>query len=178
MLSVTMGTDAITFTGQVICPWVLATHSAPLPDSRRRRTHGRRTMASEKSPLLAYWPSQYGEVLKVQRLLEASIDIDRKVQAWLEFENLIAQWHVERGATSSITDMAMCDSYLKIIAKGPDVVPLILAQLRSEGDEPDQWFWALQFLAGVDPVAEEDRGDFLKMSRAWLAWGDAEGYGW
>jgi hypothetical protein len=179
MLNFAMETNSVTFTGQIIYPWIFGPHSTPVPDSRRRHTHGKRTRPSDKAPVTKYWRSQYGEVLKVQRLLEASIAIDRKVQAWLEFKDLIAQWHAERGATSSITEMAMCDAYLKIIAKGPEIaVPLILAQLRSEGDEPDQWFWALHLLTGIDPVAEEDRGDFVKMSRAWLAWGDTEGYGW
>jgi len=42
--------------------------------------------------------------------------------------------------------MAMCDAYQKIIGLGPDAVPLIIAQMQSEADEPDQWFWALQVL--------------------------------
>ena len=74
--------------------------------------------------------------------------------------------------------MAMCDAYQKIIGMGPAVIPLIIAQMRSEADEPDQWFWALQVLTGADPVADEDRGDFVKMSQAWIDWAENEGYGW
>jgi hypothetical protein len=73
--------------------------------------------------------------------------------------------------------MAMCDAYQKIIGMGPDVTPLIIAQLRSEADEPDQWFWALQVITGVDPIAEEDRGDFLKMSQSWINWAESAAYG-
>jgi hypothetical protein len=100
------------------------------------------------------------------------------VQTWLKFNALVAQWRAERGATSSITAMAMCDAYQKIIGLGPDAVPLIIAQMQSEADEPDQWFWALQVLTGVDAVADEDRGDFLKMSQSWISWAENAGYVW
>jgi hypothetical protein len=86
------------------------------------------------------------------------------------FELLISQWHNERGATSSVTEMAMCPSYQAIIAAGPRVIPFILRKLEAEGDEPDMWFWALRVLTGEDPVLEEDRGDFEQMAKSWLTW--------
>jgi hypothetical protein len=104
--------------------------------------------------------------------------VDSGTLAWLRFKALVAQWRIERGATSSITAMAICDSYQKIIGMGREVVPLIIAQMRSELPEPDQWFWALQVITGVDPVAEEDRGDFVKMSQSWINWAENEGYAW
>ena len=87
------------------------------------------------------------------------------------FDLLTEQWHRERGATSSITAMAMCPAYQRIIAMGPRVVPFILRQMEREGDEPDMWFWALRVLTNDDPVSEDDRGDIVRMARAWLAWG-------
>ncbi|MDE0105247.1 MAG: hypothetical protein OXN89_22965 [Bryobacterales bacterium] len=52
----------------------------------------------------------------------------------------------------------------------------ILEQLEAEGDDPDQWFWALQVITGEDPVKREDRGNFRKMAKAWLEWARYEGY--
>jgi hypothetical protein len=79
---------------------------------------------------------------------------------------------------SSITESAACPSYQAIIGMGPTVVPLILAQLEAEGDEPDQWFWALKAITGDDPVKDQDRGDFVAMANSWLAWARADGYAW
>src|SRR5437016_521305 len=38
------------------------------------------------------------------------------------FSELRKAWYAERGATSSITEMAMCRSHLRIIGLGPSVV--------------------------------------------------------
>jgi hypothetical protein len=86
------------------------------------------------------------------------------------FVHLRQEWQKERGATSSITTMAMCPSYQSIIAIGPAVIPLILRQMESEGDEPDMWFWALRVLTKADPISDDDRGDIVKMTQTWLDW--------
>src|ERR1700730_1016248 len=65
--------------------------------------------------------------------------IRRSANAQL-FDGLTDEWKTERGATSSITEMAMCRAHLEIVAMGPDVIPLILRQMQNEGDEPDMWF--------------------------------------
>ena len=93
------------------------------------------------------------------------------------FQHLVSQWHEERGATSSITKMAMCPAYQRIIAMGEAAIPLILRRLEQEGDEPDMWFWALRILTNADPVPDEARGDTVAMARAWLQWGRAQ-YAW
>jgi len=102
--------------------------------------------------------------------------VDEMLERSFRFQELVSRWRSERGATSSITSMAMCDAYQRIIGMGPEAIRLVISQLRSEGDEPDQWFWALKVLSGADPVKEEDRGDFLKMTDAWIAWAENEGY--
>jgi len=94
------------------------------------------------------------------------------------FERLLEAWRVPRGATSSITEMSMCPAYQHIIGMGEAAVPLIFGRLAEEGDDPDQWFWALASITEADPVPEEDRGDFLAMSQAWLRWGSEQGYAW
>jgi hypothetical protein len=87
-----------------------------------------------------------------------------------QFAQLLLEWHKERGITSSITKMAMCPSYQKIIGMGEKAIHLILRQMENEGDEPDMWFWALRVLTNTDPVPEDARGNIVRMSQAWLNW--------
>jgi hypothetical protein len=126
-------------------------------------------------------PSQEIQNTKVQLVattrLNASPVVDRSAQRAARFQNLVSQWVEERGVSSSITANAMRPAYQQIIGLGPEAVPLILAQLRAEGDDPDQWFWALQVITGLNPVDPRDAGNYVKMARAWLDWGDHEGYG-
>jgi len=94
-----------------------------------------------------------------------------------KFARLLASWHDERDTSSSFSsEIALCPSYQKIIGMGPVAIPLILSQLRSEGDEPDHWFYALRAISDADPVSEQDRGQISKMAAAWLGWGEVEGY--
>jgi hypothetical protein len=94
------------------------------------------------------------------------------------FQQLASQWHKERGATSSITQMAICPSYQRIIGLGEKAIPLILRRLENEGDDPDHWFWALQALTREDPVPQDARGDMKEMARSWLDWAYMTGYDW
>jgi hypothetical protein len=94
------------------------------------------------------------------------------------FQQLVSQWHRERGATSSITQMAMCPSYQQIVGMGDKAIPLILRQIENEGDDPDHWFWALQAITRANPVSEDSRGDMREMARAWLDWAYMAGYDW
>jgi len=96
--------------------------------------------------------------------------LDSEKTDWFRFQNLVEQWKTERGARSSITEAAMMPAYQEIIGMGSKAVPLILEQIRSEGDEPDQWFWALRAITGENPVKPEDQGNFQKMAEAWLQW--------
>jgi hypothetical protein len=88
-----------------------------------------------------------------------------------QFQRLVDQWRRERGAESSVTKIAVCPSYQRIIAMGQTAVPMILRELENEGDEPDHWFWALSAITDADPVPCEARGDMVQMAEAWLDWG-------
>ena len=87
------------------------------------------------------------------------------------FDSLVVEWRAERGVMSSLTGMIQCAAYQKIIAMGLIAVPMLLAQLRSEGDDPDQWFCALNTITGHDPVPKDATGDSVAMAKAWLQWG-------
>ena len=93
-----------------------------------------------------------------------------------KFLALATEWRAQHGAMSSISEMSMLPAYQKIIGMGEAAIPLILDELKAEGDEPDQWFWALRAIAEANPVAPEDQGNFRKMAQAWIAWGTRAGY--
>ena len=88
------------------------------------------------------------------------------------FTRWVKQWRVERGITSSLLDMIACPSYLRIISMGEKALPLILARIRSEGEDPDHWFGALESITGENPVPEDAYGDTVKMAKAWLFWAE------
>ena len=89
------------------------------------------------------------------------------------FHDLVATWKQERAFASSIDAMVLSPAYQRIISLGTDVIPLILQEMASR---PDHWFWALWVLTDADPVRDEDAGNVLAMTDAWLQWGEAEGY--
>jgi hypothetical protein len=94
------------------------------------------------------------------------------VQRAMKFEHLTAQWREERGASSSVTKALMSPSYQSIIGMGEQGLPLIIGKMRSEGDDPDMWFWALERITGENPIAPEDQGDSVRMAARWLSWYD------
>jgi hypothetical protein len=86
------------------------------------------------------------------------------------FGYLVEQWRQQSALMSSTTEMVMCPAYQSIMAMGEVAVPLILRQLESEGDQPDNWFWALRHIIGANPVPDAWRGNRRAMADAWLAW--------
>lgn len=121
--------------------------------------------------LLANWPAPHRSAHMNEGIL-VSLDSD-----WMVFQNLVDEWHRERGPASSVTQMATCLSYQRIIAMGDKAIGLILRRLKEEGEEPDHWFWALRVLTGENPIPESGRGDMQMMAQAWLNWGRTAGYG-
>jgi len=65
-------------------------------------------------------------------------------------------------------------AYRSIIGLGAPVVPLLLNELRSRSGD---WQNALSAITGVDPVPEEDWGDYDKAVQHWLDWGRKAGFG-
>jgi hypothetical protein len=106
---------------------------------------------------------------------EPALIVDPEIKNWIKFQGLVDLWKHERGAMSSITEMSALRAYQTIIGMGKDAVPLILAQLEAEGDDPDQWFWALVAITEVNP-GEKYQGNYRKMAQAWFDWAKDEGY--
>jgi hypothetical protein len=88
----------------------------------------------------------------------------------MRFQYLAARWLHESSIMSSTTEIVMLPSYQSIMAMGPIAVPFILRQLQSEGDQPNNWFWALRHITLANPVPSELRGNRRAMARAWLEW--------
>jgi hypothetical protein len=91
------------------------------------------------------------------------------------FETLRQAWHREYGVSSSLTAIAGCDSYQKIIQLRESVLPFIFRDLERQ-PEPDHWFEALRIITKTDPVPAKDRGNRRRMAKAWLKWGRVQGY--
>jgi hypothetical protein len=90
------------------------------------------------------------------------------------FRVLAQQWRRETQLLSSTTAIAMHPAYQAIIGMGPEVLPLILEDLRTNSGH---WYWALKAISNEDPVVPRDRGSIKRMKNAWLLWGETKGLG-
>ena len=91
-----------------------------------------------------------------------------------EMFNALAQaWKSEMILSSSLSKVAMNESYQRIIGFGPKALRHIFRDLRDHGGP---WFWALRALTGEDPVPPEHRGNMQSMTEDWLNWGSQHGY--
>lgn len=91
----------------------------------------------------------------------------------LKFREYADKWYLETIRESSLTKLMSNVNYLKVIKLGPDVVPLILKELRS--DDPAPWFLALRVLTEETEVGCGNPGNFVEKARAWVAWGKERG---
>lgn len=90
------------------------------------------------------------------------------------FKRFVSEWGQQRNEYSSDPqELAMCPAYQKIIAMGPEAIPLILNELKCR---PDHWFWALNMLTDTNPIRAEHAGNFNEMVNDWLVWGRENGY--
>jgi hypothetical protein len=87
------------------------------------------------------------------------------------FRVLVERWRKDALILSSIPQKINHISYLKIIALGKRVVPLILRELR---DRPTYWFGALEALTSDGPQGWFARFDDQRA--AWLTWGIEHGF--
>jgi hypothetical protein len=119
-------------------------------------------------------------ISNVNLLLDDMLKIEEEKRQAAKFDELAADWKrdTRRRLSSSAWDMAMNPKYVAIIGMGLSAVPLILKQLRSEleAGQPDHWFVALWAITQENPVPESSRGKIKEMAKAWLAWGEREGF--
>ena len=86
------------------------------------------------------------------------------------FRELAEVWREETECHSAPDVIFGNPAYREIIALGPAVVPLILADLART---QSHWFWALREITGENPIRPEDRGNVPRMTERWLEWGRA-----
>ena len=89
------------------------------------------------------------------------------------FESLADEWERDRPRGVDIAQMTRHPAYQRIIAMGEPAVPWLLSRLATK---PDHWFVALSAITGAKPVPPESRGRVKEMARAWLDWGNQQGY--
>jgi hypothetical protein len=89
----------------------------------------------------------------------------------VRFRKLAEQWRRQTKFRSAIEDKAIHPAYQSIIAMGPQVIPLVLRDLR---DSRGHWFWALHYLAGKDMAEGSTTIDQARDT--WLRWGEDNGY--
>lgn len=89
------------------------------------------------------------------------------------FNDLTEKWKQETVLESSMTKIAMNNSYQRIIGMGKQILPLILEDLYYNSNN---WFWALKSITGEDPTDPDMQGNLFQQRLAWLKWGDENGY--
>lgn len=94
-------------------------------------------------------------------------------QVRAEFERRARVWKSETAICSQLDKIVLHPAYQRIMALGPQVIPLILEDLSKR---PAHWFWALHNLVpeGEDPA--EGAATIREATEAWLQWGKQEGY--
>ena len=88
-----------------------------------------------------------------------------------EFNERADRWARETGIHSSPVIRFMHRDYQSIMARGEDVIPVILNRMKKQ---PDDWFWALEHIANFNAASGVD--GFDGAVDAWLKWGVANGY--
>lgn len=63
-------------------------------------------------------------------------------------------------------------SFQAIVLMGDAVVPLLIRDLETNRR---QWFGALTYLTGVNPIKQADAGKMDRMIAAWVNWGRETG---
>lgn len=94
-------------------------------------------------------------------------DVDQALRE--KFNRLAAEWRADTDHHSAVPIVYLHDSYQDILGMGPQVLCLILEDLRAT---EARWLWALRHIAGRD-VADgcESYADAVA---AWIEWGIGE----
>ena len=121
------------------------------------------------SPQSIQLQKELGNLRSHLELPATSLNRDRRRR---RFHQLAWQWRADTQWLSSTTEIAMHPAYQSIIGMGPEALPMIISELRTNSGH---WYWALKAISNEDPVPPGDRGVIRKMRVAWLHWADQQG---
>lgn len=115
-----------------------------------------------------------GQPMIIGRIVPTAVSAvavdDRTIEE--QFREEAEKWTRDTAFLSSTPKMVLHDSYQRIMAMGPEVLPFLLKDLQ---ENRRSWFWALRHVTRANPVAPQDQGNLDKMIAAWVAWGKREG---
>ena len=86
------------------------------------------------------------------------------------FRQLADEWYEATAGLSFIQKKIAHPAYYQIIGLGPEVVPLLLRELRTSRSH---WFWALHSITRENPV--RPGADLDQSIEDWLTWGKTRG---
>lgn len=89
-----------------------------------------------------------------------------------EFDRLAKVIDEQFGVAGFMRDIHSCDAYLAIIGLGPDVVPVLIRDLRRTGRP---WFVALRAITREKVGDAISPGNLRALAAAWIEWGEARG---
>lgn len=105
-------------------------------------------------------------------LRQAKVVADDRPTIEQRFRKLADDWSRETMHISSASDLIKDKNYQEIIGLGWDVVPYLLADLKSN---KRFWFPALAAITGVRPFDKGDSNNPRRMTEAWTRWGKWKG---
>ena len=96
---------------------------------------------------------------------------DQEVEA--RFHTYLAKWRDQTQLESNYNRILANPNFRRILALGPQAVPLILADMQQGSG--GAWFQALEDITGENPIPPEHEIDTNLMIADWLDWGRRNG---
>jgi hypothetical protein len=89
------------------------------------------------------------------------------------FHAMVSEWELATGLTSDLTEMSAHPAFRRIVDSGRAAIPFLLRELKAD---PSFLVLALGEITGENPVPRSAKGKVKEMAKAWLAWGERNGY--
>ncbi len=114
---------------------------------------------------------QWQQCMRLMRVIEERPLVKLESDNSRKFYRLAEQWYNETGMISMIHKKAMHPAYQRIIGMGKEALPFIFNELKKGRAH---WLWALSAI--IDGDAAKPENTLEEAVRAWINWGEANGY--